>query len=414
MKSFPTFHNFATRLKWHGAVTSRAVENLELVSSYFQLKMGSCDEPSLSLLCEKMINEQLASGSVTNCDIVPFCIVALLLEKPVNGSDFLKLLHEAVSGGLDRKLSLAGTRSNCSGGQPCEDFVLAALKMRCLLSPVEQFPVTNWFRPCWNIPSTAEHCKQPAYFMFKAKDEIPATHVLFTYGVEALKSLLTPTLYQLFPIGCDDVADFVCSNNESLDTAQDIEVFAAFQKSSHRSPTTTTEHVRANLLYICLEADNPRADPFMLNPRQACRMIHLDRGSFPKNANQLSMTSVIEDLSQHLGQSTFVCPKNKNNEGCEWTIATLRDDPMGGKLLELIYVELKDRRTTRIDEIAKKLCAVTLDTWTDKCEIVAYCQQNNIRARQLLVIAGRCDDIFNVVTADVDECKKQRIKAQRC
>ena len=202
-----------------------------------------------------------------------------------------------------------------------------------------------------------------------------------------------PPCTSLFPIGCDEVAQYVCQLDASVG---DHAVFSNFTDEG----ISAMAHPQA--LYIRNQKmEMTDADSFFfLNPQGQTRVVSLTMGSFPKKANTTSLNSVLAELKQCPGQTMFVFPKSASNEGCEWTMATLqepRDSSSSSRTLELVYVELKDRRNTRIDEIAKKVSAVTCDTWACDSEIVQFCTKEKLTVRQLLVIAGRCNDTFDVV-----------------
>lgn len=224
--------------------------------------------------------------------------------------------------------------------------------------------------------------------------------------MNALKHFLTPTLYQLFPIGCDDVALFVCGMKRD---AADLDVLRAFQDHVGKSAPS----VDAAPLPISIAMDEMQSEvhEFFIDPipQHGWREIEITQGSFPKNVTTVALNAIFTQLQEKLGCTHIVRPKNANNQGCEWTLATLRSQaPPSLPTLELIYIELKDRRNTRLDEIARKVSAVTIDTWKAESEILTLREKCTVR--QLLVIAGRCNDVYRIERGTPEQCNAQRRK----
>jgi len=495
-----SFYEFAELLPWAQRLGQTSSEAWSLLEQYFRgmmLEAPMVDENvRLQLIDCQLALESTGSDGAQGSSVqsgvpvvhpVPFAVAVVVTNKvksvkklkevPVEDVPVdvpLTYLERCIAASANHKTVITDKRSTTLDGGPAEIFALNALHLRALYfsSPVP-VSATAWFRSGWHRHSNDV---PPSYVKLQGDTNGSVLHLAFQFGRVSLMHLITPVLYNLFPVGCEEAADFVARHVKpaDLDIAVDgqqadlklAEIcrnsFPQYDKeflrelrSDYGMRDTDTDQLydskfqkavtdkkpvgvfgdqwarfmeqRSQVGTVCKSVEVPdgyhvvqvKADEpdFRIHPAGA-NAVKVDDdvirvNSFPVDVSAKDLDTISERLHGTPNRTFFVEP-TATNAACEFTLATYwaATDDIPTPSIELIYVEIKDRRELNGKDVTHKLRPLT----SARKAPLKFSEEvfgGDVCVRELLVIAGRCDHMFDFRVGGGDEMKRMPPDAAR-
>ena len=288
---------------------------------------------------------------------------------------------------------------------------LHSINLRSYVFASETFCSACWFHPPGSCSASHQkaqnHLDGGSLFSFPAgeikfksqKFLAPPTVVRFVTKKEDLAAFLTETLYLLFPVDCDTVADEVAV--ETSDTPMALQPEPEKLGATSRTlfwPLALSAESRPNHTIRCGKAHRQKS-------RDKKSLANWLPESFPRVLSLEKFSEMFQALAaeppggRQTDQTVWYMPTKERNPGCDVVGLTYISET---KTLEVTLLELKDRRSIHSEEIVDKLrivCCTTLwQRFRDK--------HPDVRLSIELVIAGPCDHQFLFLqrTGTVDDC----------
>jgi len=413
-----SFWVFAKTLYWiikvvspepfaNGSGESHLQRNQSLIFRYLDLAFNPSHLTVPQELVDDLINGQLAVQVRDQLvELVPFAFMALMSTDFSLSSDIVQripehwvtvhaLLREAVQAGVDRVRNChPGDDQPTASGLPVEKFVEAALRVRALYHQVykdhtPKVSLNDWFPACWH--SADLKTPPPAEIYFAATlSPIPQMSLGFCFGQAALRQLLSPVLFSIFPIGCEDELDFVKTALAKNPECSDLAAVKAYKGEKKPLPQ---QHGELKVP-MSIFSPSPSAIPFSMNPVPGHPGFTIT--SFPIGVKEAELKSLVAWLKDKCneGQTLIIRPTNPSNEVCDLVLLTYWPTDE----VEIILLELKDRRHIRLDEVQQKINSAMFFT---KPNVWSAFECTAVRVR--LVLAGRCESIYTIVENQTKE-----------
>ena len=212
---FSSFSEFSDVLYWKHSLVQNLTRNYPLLKSFLKAKFT---ETTLSVpVVRDLVDGGMATETSANSvDVVPFAFVVIgmasttIVESDSQEIELQRLVQTLSSSADERLRSLNEGGQNQTAGAPFENFVYSTLRLRGLfVGKVSRVLLSQWFTPSWHA-SGAAGMPAASYELAACNAiESPPISVQFVFGADQLKSLLSPMLYGLFPIGCEVEIDFI-------------------------------------------------------------------------------------------------------------------------------------------------------------------------------------------------------------